>query len=1108
MLVWIAAALSGGAALAYEICWSRSLVVPLGNAMDAAAMVLAGFMLGIGAGARLGGSLAERTRSPLRLYAAVEMALAAYAAFAPTLLGATSGIGTPVFRYLAALVLIGVPGLCMGASLPLLARALTAGRAPLSRHISILYGANTAGAALGATVTGFWGIAALGVSRCSLVAAALSASAAVIALAASWRAPVPRRSLQPAPPRGHRRLALVAVFASGMGMLLAETLWARVLTFVFGHDTYAFASLLTIVLVGLALGGTAHRALAALDQRRVLGWLLATFALGSLSSFWLAAEVVSRDGRDPFDLTSSGRIATSVWLELYRELAFTPLLVLVPAMAAGAVFPAACCLYAGHADDSGRSVGVVTLVNGVGSALGALLAPMGIVAAIGLESAFAAVALGSGAVASVVLLLGPRDDKTAIVPFALAWGLAMTLPSGLPQSMLLRAHGERHWELRFYAEGRTGTVSVIDNTITRERQLLMNGINEVTTRLVHDQSFKVLGQLAPLLHPDPKRGVMICLGAGLSAGSALAHPLERLDVVDLSETVAGGARWFAEQNNRVLDDPRLHLHVADGRRFLLDSHERYDVAIVDSTHPKSVDSWILYTREFYELLRSRLSPDGIAVQWLPLHGLSEQEFQIIVRTFAAAFPDMTLWANAGYETHGQVAYAKLVGPAGGAIEVDRARVAHRLAEEGPHADLARYGVSSVDELLDAYLCDAAGVEAWTSDLPLQTDDHPLVPYTTKWSGGRPMTPALLLAARQPVGDRAPFSLLSDRERAELEQARDAQGMVLAGLLDRAAEVRPAGHKIRLYLERRRTSEPYYRAVAETYADDVDRSFEAGALLGQLGYAEAANEVLSRVLALRPRSFRARLNLALLASARGDHQSAIGELTALRSEEPRSAIVLHNLGAAVLAAGDPAVAAVHFREALAYDPSSVAARLGLARAQLAAGADDDASNVLTALVAEQPHVGRAYELLARLGLRRGDAAEAVAQAERAVAKRPYDAETLYVLGLAHYLHDQPDDAERAYLRVLHVAPDHPAALDGLGLLHAGAGRFDRAADLHLRALDADPMSAEAALHLGLALVGQGRPQQALGAICLALRLDPGLTPARQQLVELGRPCDTL
>ena len=154
---------------------------------------------------------------------------------------------------------------------------------------------------------------------------------------------------------------------------------------------------------------------------------------------------------------------------------------------------------------------------------------------------------------------------------------------------------------------------------------------------------------------------MICLGAGLSAGAALRHPLQSLDVVDLSSSMEQAAREFADINNNVLDDPRFHLHIGDGRQFLLRSDERYDVMMVDSTHPKSVDSWILYTLEFYELMRDHLEEDGIAVQWLPLHGLSEREFKIIVRTFMEVFPNTTLWVNVGFETYGQVAYVKLVG---------------------------------------------------------------------------------------------------------------------------------------------------------------------------------------------------------------------------------------------------------------------------------------------------------------------------------------------------------------------------------------------------------------------------------------------------------------
>ncbi|MBW2458656.1 MAG: hypothetical protein JRI68_29430, partial [Deltaproteobacteria bacterium] len=295
LVIWAAVALSGAAALAYEICWSRALVVPLGNSSDAAAVVLAGFMLGIAVGARVGGGLAERVRSPLRSYALLELLLGCYAIAAPKLLGLLGGVTVGqgdviatglgiVTRYTGALVLIVVPGLAMGATLPLLIRALTRPGAPLGLRIGILYGANTVGAALGAFVVGFFAIATFGLWGSSALAAGASLTAAALAMIASRAMPearqatgadadsdseaeadteaeaatdteadaangTPRRvAPKRVPTAATGRIALVATFVSGFAMLGCELLWARVLTFVFGHDTYAFASLLAFVL--------------------------------------------------------------------------------------------------------------------------------------------------------------------------------------------------------------------------------------------------------------------------------------------------------------------------------------------------------------------------------------------------------------------------------------------------------------------------------------------------------------------------------------------------------------------------------------------------------------------------------------------------------------------------------------------------------------------------------------------------------------------------------------------------------------------------------------------------------------------------------------------
>ncbi len=1122
--IWAAAGCSGAAALAYEICWSRALVVPLGNSTDAAAVVLGGFMLGIAGGAWWGGAVAERVRSPLRAYAGIELGLAGYAVVAPALFASLGSIGgtardsggvSPgeVLRVALALLLIALPSLGMGATLPLLVRTLTRHFGALRTQISVAYGANTLGAAVGAAATGFWGIASLGLWQCSVVAAVGSASAAGLATLAAGRvdarlAPSPP-SLEPQRGRMLPRLALLGAFVAGCAMLACELVWARVLTFVFGHDTYAFAALLSVVLLGIGLGGLVHRLLAGCDQIRLLVLLLAAFAVAVLASFWASAAWVVAAGRDPFGLDASGALSTSIWLELYRELLYAPILVLLPSVLSGITFPVACSVFGGGAEDAGRKVGVVFLVNGVGSTLGALVAAFGLVSWVGIQGAFFAIALLSAAAASAVALgashhAALRSRMVALVPLALVVALAATMPRGLPRLMLLRAVGSRHQTLIHYEEARTGTISVIVNQINGEKQLLINAVNEVTTRLVHDQSFKILGHLGPLLHPDPQRAVMICLGAGLSAGAALTHPLERLDVVDLSPAVERGARHWEVENHGVLDHPAFRLHIDDGRQFLLNSAGEYDLAIVDSTHPKAVDSWILYTQEFYELLRSRLAQGGMAVQWVPLHGLSENEFKIIVATFSAVFPQTTLWANAGFETYGQVAYAKLVGTKGGPLIVDYPRLARRIAEPRVRRDLEPFGMASPAEILDLYLSGPDGVAAWTRGLPVQTDDHPLVPYTTTYSRGRRMEPRLLLGVRQPVEP-----LLRRRGkriaaiRRQVYAAADAQGMVLAGLLERAVALHPEATKLPLFEAQQRTTRPYYLALAERYPDDPAKLFEAGTQLGTLGWPDQAQPILERALELRPGDFRIRLNLALLLRARGQTARATAILSELRAEHPTSAVVLRNLGVAALAAAEPGVAAAHLEQALAWDPENLGARLELGRSLLAAEDLDRAEAQLSTLIDHDPWVADAYFLLGLISERRGAFDQAVTRFRRATELDPYVASYQHHLGQAYQHQDQLDPAERAFRAAMKIDPKHASARTGLGKILARRGLLDAASDQLVRALEADPTHAPAAESLGVVLSRLRRSEEAVGALCLALKLNPASATARHELRELGQ-----
>jgi spermidine synthase len=1126
LAVMTAAMISGAAGLAYEVAWSRMLVIPLGNSADATALVLAAFMLGIAVGGLLLGSLADQVRYRLKLYAALEIGLGVYALAMPFLTRLlstsklfSSGSHGAILNLAAAGLLVFLPSLAMGATLPVLVRALSSNVNDVKKCVGMVYGINTVGAAIGASLAGFVTIPDLGLTMTSAVFACLSFCSGIIALVVNYLLknaiqnqkeefdPDVERESHRKLPRSTAVAALIGAAGSGFIMLSAEVLWARVLTFVFGHDTYAFAVLLAVVLLGLGAGGLIHRKLADRNQTVVLGVLTGFAAMALLDSFWIAASLIVEFGHDPLGIEDLGNLANSLRLEFIREILYAPILVFVPSVLAGAAFPAACALYTGPMTQSGHRVGTAALANGLGAAAGALLTSFVLVSKLGIQGSFIALALTGAVVSLAIMLLGKslikfNQNALLVAPAVLTFIIAAVIPASLPRAMLEEAVGKKHQRILYYEEARTGTVSVTENKINGEKQLFMNAVNEVTTRLVHDQSFKLLGHLGPLLHPKPEKGLMICFGAGLSAGAALVHPFGSLDVVEISEAMQRAARLWAKENNSVLEDPRFHLHIADGRHFLAQTKELFDVVMVDSTHPKAVDSWILYTREFYELVRSRLDDGGIAVQWVPLHGLSESEFKIIARTFQSVFPETTLWVNVGFEVYGQAAYVKMVGTKE-PLHIDYRELALRLKEPRINADLEPFGMSSPEEVLDSFLAGPKSAAAWTEGLPVQTDDRPIIPYTTSFSSGRRMAAPLLLAVRSGV-----FPLLRRMGEDEAEirknisRAIEAVGFLLADMLERAFETWPDGRKIRLYKEQSKKGRQYYLSLAEKYPNDPKKLFEIASYLGNLGHAQEARRLYEKAIRMNPGDKKARLNLALVMLDLGEVDASSDMLSQILKEDPDNALAHYNLGVALTYLKDSSSAISHLERAVSLEPDLAGARLSLAQAMLNTGRTKQAEAQLEALISKNRWIAEAWDLLGLAAAKRGDWARAKKFHIRALELEPYKASAHYNLGIALQEEGRLKEAAAAYQAALKIEPNDAEALNNLGLVFAAAGMYEDAVKEHQKALNVDPGYAEAAYNLGLALGALGRPQAAADAFGLALKISPTLTSAKDRLGELG------
>jgi spermidine synthase len=250
------------------------------------------------------------------------------------------------------------------------------------------------------------------------------------------------------------------------------------------------------------------------------------------------------------------------------------------------------------------------------------------------------------------------------------------------------------------------------------RLLRVNGAGEVPTDLDSIRTFRLLGNLPMVLHPAPERVLVVAFGGGITLDAVDRHDPAELACVEIAPAVVGAAPWFEAWNDGVwrrLDSQRIRLIRQDGRNHLLHTDERYDAIIGDATHPASADSWLLYTREFYELCASRLAPGGVVAQWLPLHGLTASDYRTILRTFGGVFPHASLWLTPGYSV-----LVATPGP----LRPDLERLRGALADPGVRAGLAEVGLDDPVSLLGTLALDARALERFAGAGPVNTDDLP------------------------------------------------------------------------------------------------------------------------------------------------------------------------------------------------------------------------------------------------------------------------------------------------------------------------------------------------------------------------------------------------
>lgn len=795
--------LSGATSLTYEILWIKQFTLIFGGTLYAISAVLCAFMTGLALGAWILGRRLARghpTRlSLIQLYGLLEGGIGIYGLAFPHLLAFTEA-GYPrmvdlaggsdsllhFLEFLWATLLMLPSTSLMGATLPVVGSWAVGQKSDsLLSRVSLLYGINTLGAVGGVLVTQFLTVRHLGVLGTLWLTAGINGL--ICALCWLWG---PRRESLPAPPSAHPMpaqaegetvspalaLCLLGVFGySGLVALSSEILWTRVLVFPLGSSIYSFALILAAFLLGIAVGS--------LSADRLLG------GGGLVIKFLLLEAGIGLLGLLMIPLLDQITPLTA-WLDRWfydpentalRTLALRSLLafglMFPPAFGFGLVFPLANQIHLDLFLKVPATLGGSYAVNTLGAILGTVLTPFVLIPAWGIERSLFWLFGGLLVLpAAVALQCSGWRGRRVLFPLALVllagaffWlrpGIGTDRPGERNLSRLDFNVPPEHLKLRAYREGPFATLSVVENTQQDTRTLFVDGFSTATVSegFGGTRYMAAMGLVPLLLHPDPRRALVMCFGTGTTVGTVALFPRVQVDAVEIDREVLSLAHWFERWNHRVTHRDTVRFIIQDARRHIRWTPNRYDVITLEPMHPAHAGVAHLYSREFYDQAAARLKPGGLMMQWLPLHLLNRDDSLAVMKTFQESFPYTSVWNS--FLTRIVLLVGSKTPPA------PDFQVFNRHLETPEVARAARnIGLHSFLDLMDFFITDLEPLRPLLDSSESITDDRPLLEHS----------PVTLLPPFPRETDETFLNLLLYR----LDQSPPARGLP-AGLQETAA----------------------------------------------------------------------------------------------------------------------------------------------------------------------------------------------------------------------------------------------------------------------------------------------------------------------------------
>jgi predicted membrane-bound spermidine synthase len=694
-LLYAVFVLSGAAGLIYESVWTRYLGLFVGHSAYAQVIVLIIFLGGMSLGALLVGRYSERLRQPLYYYAIVELVtgvigLAFHDVFVATTRSAYAsvfpavGLGAmqTIVKWGIASLLILPQSILLGTTFPLMSAGVLR-RAPAQpgRALSMLYFANSLGAAAGVLVAGFWLVGLAGLPGTLTAAAIINLAVSVIVIVALRSQRNTGRPATVAQPNSLSasglsrpslsRLLLAVSFGTALSSFIYEIGWIRMLALVLGSATHSFELMLSAFIFGLACGAlwVRRRADAGGASLRLLGYV--QLAMGSLAIATLPVYLASFDWMVSL-MAAFTKTPQGYTLFTIGRYALCLTVMLPATFCAGMTLPLITRVLVG-AGVGERAIGQVYGVNTLGAIVGAGLAGLVLLPVLGLKWLLVAgasvdIALG---IALLATELRGREARRSPIGIALAsLGAAAlvaialrsnfdhtVLTSGVYRYGTVQAPGSR--DVLFYEDGRTATVSVRRLRETGGLTLGTNGKPDASLGpewlsptatptpgpFTHDAPTQLFVPLVALAHaPLARDAAVIGQGSGMTTHALLGSAaLQHVVTIEIEPEMIKASRSFYPANRRAFDDPRATFAVDDARAYFAARGKRFDLIVSEPSNPWVSGVSGLFTTEFYGRVKGYLTPNGIFAQWLHLYEIDDGLVLGVIVALSQHFPTYSIF---------------------------------------------------------------------------------------------------------------------------------------------------------------------------------------------------------------------------------------------------------------------------------------------------------------------------------------------------------------------------------------------------------------------------------------------------------------------------------